>query len=304
MTELMTALDGLSRIEASDRVTFDTAMSTAGATGWSYYFPYLHFFSQVAGKDRVLFETTGTSVLVYRLLEKRGRRTLSLLVPPFPFDARALDHAGARMSEINTNGRHRIGRVPGEVAWKVAQAGFDLRFNADEYIYDAARVRGMEGREFASLRRKLGRFDRQTLDIRPYTPAERTGCEALLEDWRKTLASKGVRIGPYKTYAQRCLEGGGALDPSCLRGEVIEIDGAIVAFTFGGPIDRESSSLFITVSDHRHPGLAYLQRHQFMQGDPRARLFNDFVDSGRDGLAQMKRTFRPIRMHPLYSARR
>lgn len=304
MKDLSTALGGLSRIEASDRHIFDDAMSASGATGWSYYFPYLHFFSQLEGGERVLFERTANSVLVYRRIEKRNRSSLSLLVPPFPFDAGALDHAGARMAEANEDKRQRIARVPEELAWEVARAGFELRFNDDEYIYDAASVRDLTGRDFATLRRKIGRFDRDTLSVRPYSPAERAGCEALLDDWQETLTQKGIRIGPYKTYARRCLEGGDALDPAVLRGEVIEIDGAIAAFTFGGPIDADSSSLFITVSDHRHPGLAYLQRHQFMLGDPGAQRFNDFVDSGRAGLAQMKRTFRPIRMHTLFSARR
>lgn len=304
MDALPAALDGLSRIEVSDCEVFDAAVAASGATGWTYYFPYLHFFSQLSGGERVLFERTANAVLVYRLVQKRDRPTLSLLVPPFPFDHDALDIAGARMAEVNRDGRQRISRVPEELAWAVARAGFELRFNDDEYIYDAAQVREMEGRDYASLRRKIGRFDRDAMDIRPYGAAERAGCEALLEGWRRTLTERGIRIGPYKTYAQRCLANDGAFHSSRLRGEVIEIDGAIAAFTFGGPIDAESASLFITVSDHRQPGLAYLQRHRFMAHDPGPRLFNDFVDSGRAGLAQMKRTFRPVRMHTLLSARR
>lgn len=298
------ALDGLRRIEASDGARFAAAVAAGGATGWSYYFPYLHFFSQLSGRERVLFEARAESLLVYRVKTEADRVSLSLLVPPFPFSGDALDHAGARMAAANRGGRQRIARVPGELAAAVARHGFELRFNADEYVYDARQVRDLAGSRYASLRRKISHRAFEGVEARPYSAADRPGCETLLEAWRQGLLARGVKIGPYRAYARHCLAAGDRLDGAMLRGEVIEIDGEVAAFTFGGPIDRESASLFITVSDHAHPGLAYLQRHRFISGDGSAQFWNDFVDSGRAGLAQMKRSFRPVAMHPLFSARR
>lgn len=298
------ALEGLRRIEPSDRHRFAAAVAACGATGWSYYFPYLHFFSQLSGRERVLFEDVSGSLLVYRVKRDRDRISLSLLVPPFPFVTAAMDHANARMAAVNLGGRQRISRVPGELAPVVAKHGFELRFNADEYVYDARHVRELEGSRYASLRRKVSHRTFDTINVRPYSTADQQGCETLLETWRRGLGERGVRIGPYRSYARHCLAQGDRLDATVLRGQIIEIGGTVAAFTFGGPIGPENASLFITVSDHAFPGLAYLQRYRFICDDRSTIYWNDFVDSGRPGLAQMKRSFRPIGMHPLYSARR
>lgn len=298
------ALEGLRRIGASDRARFAEAVAASDATGWSYYFPYLHFFSLLSGRERLMFEEVSDSLLVYRLKGDGEKASLSLLVPPFPFHPAAMDHAGARMEAVNAGGRQRIARVPDELAPVVARHGFTLRFNADEYIYDAGRVRELAGPRYSTLRRKVSHRTFEGARVRPYSAADRTGCESLLEAWREGLAARGVRVGPYRSYARRCLAHSDRLDGDLLRGQVIEINGTLAAFTFGGPIDADMASLFITVSDRAYSGLAYLQRYCFIRDNPSARYWNDAFDSGRPGLAQMKRSFRPVRMHPLYSARR
>lgn len=296
------ALDGLSTIQASDCQLFRDAVAASGVSGWSYFFPYLLFFSQLTGNDRLLFETEGGSILIYRLTKKSGETRLSLLVPPFPFHPEALDRAGSRMEAMNADRRQRILRVPEGAAWQVAREGFNLRFNTDEYIYDAGEVTRMAGSSYAGLRRKIGRYSAAELTVQPYRPADRTECEALLDAWRRDLKQRGISIGPYRAYTRHCLEGT-QIGPDILRGEVIRVDGAVAAFTFGGPINAQMSSMFITVSDHAQPGLAYLQRHRFIAGDQGTTpLFNDFCDSKRAGIAQMKRSFRPVAMHPLFNA--
>lgn len=298
------AIDGLRLIEFSDHPRFAAAAAASGASGWSYFFPYLYFFSQPAARERLLYEQVGGSLLVYRIKQDGERISLSLLVPPMPFVPEAMRHANARMAQANADGRQRIARVPDELAPLVAKSGFDLRFNADEYIYDAAQIRALAGSRYASLRRKLAHDAFEGVTVKPYTAADRPGCEALLDTWQRGLRDLGVRVGPYRTYARRCLAQADRLDPAILSGQVIEIDGSVAAFTFGGPINPEMSSLFITVSDRSVPGLAYLQRYRFIRDHATPLYWNDFVDSGRAGLAQMKRSFRPVRMHPLYSARR
>lgn len=296
------ALAGLSPIATPDFGRFRDAVDEAGVTGWSYYFPYLHFFSQLTGADRILHETVGGAIVIYRLTRRQGVDRLSLLVPPFPFEPQALNHAAERMQAINGDTRQRILRVPEEAAWQLAREGFELRFNADEYVYDSAAVTDMSGRAYAGLRRKIGRYATMDVSVEPYSQSDRSECEALLENWRSGLAARGVKIGPYRSYTRQCLAGT-EMPADILRGEVIRVEGQVAAFTFGGPINARMSSMFITVSDHAYPGLAYLQRHRFVAGDTSGTpLFNDFVDSKRSGIAQMKRSFRPVTMHPLFNA--
>ncbi|MFS4438920.1 phosphatidylglycerol lysyltransferase domain-containing protein [Paracoccaceae bacterium GXU_MW_L88] len=298
------ALDGLRPLTAEDQPRIAEAVAAAEVTGWSYFFPYMLFFSQLSGNEHALFEDAEGAMLVYRMNRRKGREMLSLLVPPFPFSPAALAHAEARMAAFNEGGALRINRVPEEAAWMVGNEGFELRFNSDEYVYDREAVLPMAGKAFATLRRKVRYFDEAGAVVRPYTPEDREPCETLLEEWRALLKERGVKLGPYRSYARNCLANASGLGPEVIRGEVIEMDGKIAAFTFGGPIDPETTALFITISDHAFPGLAYYQRYKFIESTTHGRFFNDFADSGREGLAQMKRSFRPVKMHALLSARR
>jgi hypothetical protein len=110
-------------------------------------------------------------------------------------------------------------------------------------------------------------------------------------------------MGPYYHYAAGCLENYEFFPSGTIKGQVLEIAGSVKAFSFGGPIRSSHGSVFITISDHDMPGLAYLQRYHLLTSMPQLTYFNDSDDTGRPGLAQVKRAFRPVEMHGIYSAR-
>ena len=301
-TQDASALEGLGTIAPEDRTRFTDAVAAEGVAGWSYYFPYLQAFSAASGNERLFFETENGSIAVYRYRVRRRGADLSLLLPPFPFSEPLLRRGLDRSAAFNADSLGRVSRISEDCLAPVARTGLEIRFNADEYVYDRAAVAKAKGSAFASLRRKLGRYDSPDIRVRPYDPSDATECLSLLERWRAGLRERGVRIGPYRHYTRICLANANAYG-SLLRGEIIELDERIVAFAFGGPITQETGSVFITVSDHAEPGIAYLQRAHLLKGFPELAYFNDNADSGRPGIAQMKRTFRPVRMHTLYSAK-
>lgn len=292
----------LKPIALEDRALFTAAVAAEPVTGWSYFFPYLQLLGSASARERLLYETYDGSVAVYRLKIRRDRNLLALLVPPFPWNEKLLRRGLERCAAFNRDGQGRIARVAESLAPRVARLGGVLRFNMDEYIYDRAAVVEASGKAFATLRRKLGQNEKSGTLVRPFAATDATACEALIDRWQAGLAERGVKIGPYGRYARSCLRNAEA-HAGLLKGDVIEVDGAVAAITFGGPIDGTSGSVMITISDHDHPGLAYLQRHNLLSGFPELETFNDASDSGRPGLRQMKRAFRPIRLHTVYSAR-
>ena len=296
-------ISDLRTIEPSDQALFTEAVTENGIAGWSYYFPYLQLFGNASKRERLLFETLDGSICVYRLRERRGKpANLGLLMPPFPWNEALARRALDRSSAFNSDRRGRISRVSERDLAPVARLGLDLRFNMDEFIYDRHAVDEAKGKDFARLRRNVNRFVNDDTLLRSYSAEDADTCERLLDQWQEGMAERGIQIGPFKRYARLCLRNAQTFGDQLL-GQVIEVDGKIAAFSFGGPINSETGSVFVTISDHEHAGIAYRQRLELLRAFPNLLYFNDGADSGRPGMAMMKNVFRPVTMNCLYSAR-
>ena len=295
-------LVGLREITPQDQTLFNEAVAAANVTGWTYFFPYLQLHGSASPKERLLFEEADGSILLYRHKRRNGWPILSLLAPPFPWSEALMKRGMERSAAFNADGRGRIARVSEDQLAEVARLGYDIRHNMDEYIYDPALVLEASGKGFTTLRRKLAKLKRPEISLHPYSPKDAEACEALLDSWLETMGNRNVQIGPYRRYARKALHASEDFGDQ-LKGEIIVIDDKIAAFSFAGWTDETNGCLFITVSDHTYPGLAYLQRYSIMGQFDGITQFNDGTDAGRDGMKQMKRAFRPVRIHAVYSAR-
>ena len=248
------ALSGLQPIEPHHAPLFRAAVAEAGATGWTYFFPYLQLFGAASENRRLFFEELDGSIAIYRYWYRPTKQaaTVSLFVPPFPWNEELMRRALERTAGFNPDGRQRVTRIAEDQAPLIEALGLKLKPNMDEYIYDRAAVAEAHGSEFASLRRKLSQLHKISPVVRPYSLDDRAPCEQLLKDWRAHLSERGVNIGPYRLYARKCLREFENF-PGLLHGEVIEVAGQIAAFTFGGPIGSHFGSVFITVSSHYYP---------------------------------------------------
>lgn len=295
------ACSDLSVIRAADGDRFQAAMDGGGIKSHHYYFPRLLFGGQ--RKDRLLlFEEAAGAILLYSLQQRASGLALSLYVPPFPFSGAALQRARDRMRDFNGGRAGRIDWVQEEDAGLVESHGFSASLREREFIYDRAAVAALEGSEFARVRRYLSGLKKHgTLVVRAFTAVDEAACQAVYEKFRGQLQAKGV--GP-KGYAAmlRCLNEATQIPASRMRGEVFEIDGTVRGYSFGGPISAAYGCVYLTVSDHEFPGLAYALRHQMMQSFPELAFFNDSTDNNRPGLREMKERFRPVEMHGICKA--
>jgi len=124
-------------------------------------------------------------------------------------------------------------------------------------------VLAAEGPEFSPLRAKLSRAQRGGALTRPYTPEDQPACLAILDGWRERLQSKGIRADGYRCDAAG-LKLADQFPASSLCGRVIEVDGQVRAFAFGGPINRMYGCIFITMTDNQFQGHAQLLRTDLM----------------------------------------
>ncbi|WP_201865249.1 ATP-grasp domain-containing protein [Microvirga soli] len=303
MLSIPNELSDLKTVEMHDRETFSAALEHSSAKSWFYYFPYLHLLWKNSKTYALLYEQVEGAILTYRLRAEEERLRLSLFLPPFPFHPAPLRLARERIRDFNHGRTSQIVQVQESDALLVAREGFEISFSSGEYIYDRAAVVGLEGSSFSRLRRSISQYADQSIVVREYKKDDQRACKDLRNKWYNALASKGVKLGPYYHYSASCLEKFEDFPSDMITGQVVEVAGSIRAFSFGGPIRGPIGSVFITISDHEMPGLAYLQRYHLLTSMPQLTYFNDSYDVGRPGLAQVKRAFRPVEMHGIYSAR-
>jgi hypothetical protein len=304
MLSIPSELSELATIEIGDHEIFSAALEHSSAKSWSYYFPYLHLLWKTSKSHALLYEQVEGAILIYRLLAEEERLRLSLFLPPFPFHPAPLRRARERMRGFNHGRTSRIVQIQESEALPVAQEGFEISFSFDEYIYDRAAVAALEGSSFSRLRRNISHcVNRSGAVVRDYKKDDQRACMGLRKKWLTNLVSKGVKVGPYYHYTAECLEKFEVFPSDMIKGQVVEVAGSVKAFSFGGPINKLFGSVFITISDHDMLYLAYLQRYHLLTSMPQLTHFNDSYDVGRLGLAEVKRAFRPVKMHRIYSAR-
>ncbi|MDO9141991.1 MAG: bifunctional class I SAM-dependent methyltransferase/GNAT family N-acetyltransferase [Methylobacter sp.] len=298
------ALQDLKLIKLADQRRFLQAAEAGGQNSWLYFFPFLYCFSK-ARTQTLLWEQIDYSICLYLLREDEEGFNLRLYLPPFPFNQHALRVATDRLKQFNRDHSSSILWLEERQKNDIQQYGYRLKLVEEEYVYDNSLVTAASGKAFERLRSKVNRISKiPNLDIRPYRPEDQADCLSLLQHWRTTVESeKGLKIGGYN-YARNLLNYATGFDEDILKAQVIAIDGAIRAFTFGGKITSEYGSLFITISDHAIEGLGYVQRKAFMEAHPYLPFFNDSSDADREGLAYLKNAFKPVIKNKLYRTRR
>jgi len=303
MADKAVALADLAPIGVEDAHTIRAAAEDARVKSIVYYAPHLHFAEQSKTR-RLRWERHGGSILVYQIRRDKAGSRMNLYFPPLPFDPAALRHAVQRMHDFNGDRSGRITFVEEGQVLQLAREGFALSLKWEEFIYDHKAVLALEGSGFKGLRQELSRALRVgQVETRPYTMADQSACIALTEAWRERLNSNAIKVGASYSYTLACLTAADRFPPSLLGGLVVEVDGEVRGFAFGGPITSTMGCYYIGITDPSIRGLAYLVSHRLMTAFPDLTYFNDSDDSGRPGLRAMKQQFRPVKMHALYSAK-
>jgi hypothetical protein len=84
---------------------------------------------------------------------------------------------------------------------------------------------------------------------------------------------------------------------------VVEVNGEVRGFAFGGPITSTMGRTYHCITDTSFRGLAYLLRHRLIAEFPDLSHFNDGPDGGLPGLRDLKQRFRPVEMYKAFRAR-
>jgi hypothetical protein len=276
------------------------AWTAAAKELWVYYFPFLFCYGRAPGREIFYSHLGGSHVLFLERETARGRQ-LDLVVPPMPLTREAL---GEAYGVIAMRRRPRPGRIlwVDETDRQTLQSwGQEVVEKELEYLIDPRVVTDPDAHLPRRLRRKLAEADETAPRLVPYDARFTEQAWELLD----RLAETGDPELPLLDYdyTGQCLDWApklierGMVGLATLRGD------ELTGFAFGGAMTDAMANFFILKTDPDVPGLAEWLRIRFLERMTEFRLVNDASDLGREGLAQHKRQFMPVRMLPAFTVR-
>ena len=167
-----------------------------------------------------------------------------------------------------------------------------------DYICLREKIIALEGKEMRPKRQHLYQFPRfyPNHEYRPLEPALFPECMQLLQQWSDNAEALGHIQGTDSKVMEResisrvfdNWERFGAI------GGTLFVDGKMVAFTYGVPINGNTFDLCVEKGDIAFKGVYTVIRHEFMQRIPEQYIYiNLEEDMGLPGLRRAKSSYHP-----------
>ena len=294
------ALAGLEVVSIQDRTRYRAAVAQAAPMGWGYYFPYL-LIQNKPGHSAILIGQESGSLCLFRWELKKGKPHLDLYLPPIPFNPAVLRRCLERANDFNSDRSARVVRVDArEAAALENEGGLRVRPRREQYIFASKEYEALAGSQYKKIRYNVTCVERlQGVEVLPFSAKHAEACHDLLARWsQQHHETHGTTGGVGIT--RRTIELAATMPTDDLRGEVIFMEGKLVAFAFGGEIRPGLASSFERKCDTSVRGLSFFQLRSLLLRLRNFDLVNDGSDCGRSGLKQMKESFRPVQMHMEY----
>ncbi|ANM31656.1 hypothetical protein ABI59_21975 [Acidobacteria bacterium Mor1] len=265
-------------------------------TGFSYYYPVLLAYQRRNRRVVYLGEDDG-SLCVYRWQKIDDKARLDLYLAPTPMNPAVLRRCLERINDYNGDTAGRVMRIDDTDADAVAGAGMRVVARREQYLFKPADFDDLGGSRLRTVRRNVAAIEKlPDVELRPYRPDDAEACTTLLDEWTREHRERHGTSGG-RSSARRMIKLAGDLPETVLRGQVILIGGELAGYGFGGGIHSELGCFHEAKCRSDVKGLTYYQRRSFLSSLRDYPLVNDGSDVGRQGLRQIKQSFRPAGMH-------
>jgi hypothetical protein len=183
----------------------------------------------------------------------------------------------------------------------VLDAAFPSNFNYfterdySDYIYLHDDLKNLTGKKFQPKRNHINKFKKlYNYEYVPVTPDMAPECMKLEQIWFEASASKEMNDDLLDERKSMCF----ALrhfHELGLAGGAIIIDGEIVAFTCGSPINRQTFGVHIEKADISYEGIFSVINQEFARRIPDSFTYlNREEDLGIPGLRKSKLSYNPV----------
>ena len=188
------------------------------------------------------------------------------------------------------------------------ETGFSIERSESEYLYSLSALAGLRGDDYRSQRWAINRCAKSIpFRIRPFERADLVPSLQLYTRWaihrQKTAGGAAERrlLRDSLFYHRRLMMDHERMG---LWGRVLESEGRVLAYTFGGPVSADTFCVFAEIADRRVPGLAQtLFRELCREAEKEGfRWLNAMGDSGLPALRRAKLAYRPAKELPVFTA--
>jgi hypothetical protein len=300
--DLSGPLGGLRAMAIDDLDRWKAAVGAGKQMGFGYYFPYLLAHNKPGRTSMLISEDEGsTCVFRWEVVESGPR--LDVYLPPTPLNVPALRRCLERANDFNGDRSAQVLRIDDKDAAVLSGLGdLAVRQRREQYIFAPASLENLAGNKLRNVRRHVAMVEQLPgLEVMPFSPSHAPACQALLRRWMAAHeAAHGTAGGA--GIAKRAIALVGQLPEKDLSGEVVLLQGQLVAFAFGGEIRPGLGCAFERKCETEVRGLTWFHLRSLLLRLRAHELVNDGSDAGRAGLRQLKESFRPVQMHAEHRA--
>ena len=172
-----------------------------------------------------------------------------------------------------------------------------------DYIYLRSDLSTLKGKKFQAKRNHINRFRNTYPDYEytPITPDRIQECLDLEEEWCKVNnCDQQEGTGNERRALVYALHNFEALG---LTGGILRVNGKIVAFTFGMPINHETFGVHVEKADTTIDGAYAMINYEFANRIPEQYIYiNREEDLGIEGLRKAKLSYQPATILEKYMA--
>ena len=172
-----------------------------------------------------------------------------------------------------------------------------------DYVYLREELVALAGKKYQPKRNHVNHFaKRYAYTYRPISPELVPECLSLEAKWYKANRTEGdeQELSHERRSLTFALQHADALG---LRGGAICVDGQIVAFSFGAPINGDTFGVHVEKGDVTYGGVYSVMNREFALRIPERYVYvNREEDLGIPGLRQAKLSYRPAMLLEKYTA--
>ena len=183
------------------------------------------------------------------------------------------------------------------------QFGFTVDRDYADYIYLRSDLATLKGKKFQSKRNHINKF-RNTYPDYEYTPITKDRIQECLELEAKWCKANDCDQQEGTGNERRALLYAlNHFEELGLTGGILHVNGQIVAFTFGMPINKETFGVHVEKADTNIDGAYAMINYEFANHIPEQYIYiNREEDLGIEGLRKAKLSYHPETILGIYMA--
>lgn len=161
-----------------------------------------------------------------------------------------------------------------------------------DYIYLRERMVSLSGKSLQSKRNHINKFEKlyPGYTYEPLKPKHIAECMMLVDMWLSDHETSESRQAE-RDMIERTLT---AMEELELLGGILRVDGRIVAFTYGSPINADTFGIHVEKADISYEGVFQMINREFARHIPEQYTYlNREEDLGIEGLRKSKLSYKP-----------